>query len=196
MSIKSMFNSIYFTWAVLAIPSIGMLARLINGAGIGSLLHSTGEFSARFMIIAMMLSPLLMLFPRSTIIKWLIRRRRALGVAAFCYAAVHTLFYLVDMGSVQMILEDFWLLSIWTGWLAFAIFIPLALTSNKMMVKKLRTKWKPLQRFVYVAAVFTLLHWIFVHNHLGPALVHFLPLAALEGYRIIRNYKERTQRTA
>jgi sulfoxide reductase heme-binding subunit YedZ len=27
-------------------------------------------------------------------------------------------------------------------------------------------------------------HWIFVENNLGPALVHFVPLAALEAYRV------------
>lgn len=192
MSVKSIFSSLYFMWVVLALPSIGMLVGLMNGRDTASFLHGTGEYSARFMIIAMMLTPLVMLFPRSKILKELIRRRRALGVAAFCYAAAHTLFYLIDMESVQQVLEAFWVFSIWTGWAAFAIFIPLALTSNQMMVKKLRAKWKPLQRCVYVAAVFTLLHWIFIHNHIGPALVHFLPLAALESYRIFRNYQQRS----
>ena len=41
-----------------------------------------------------------------------------------------------------------------------------------------------MQRWVYAAAVLTLLHWIFVHNDLGPTLVHFIPLALLETYRI------------
>ena len=36
------------------------------------------------------------------------------------------------------------------------------------------------------AAVATLLHWIFIHNEFGPALVHFIPLALLETYRIVK----------
>ena len=100
------------------------------------------------------------------------------------------------MGSLQLILDEFWLLGIWTGWLGFAIFIPLAITSNQTMVRKLKSKWKPLQRWIYPAAVLTLVHWIYVHNNIGPALVHFAPLAILEVYRIYRNYTERSQGTA
>ena len=91
------------------------------------------------------------------------------------------------MGSLEAILGEFLALGIWTGWLAMAIFVPLALTSTDSAVRRLGVNWKRLQQSVYVAAVATLLHWIFVHNNLGPAMVHFLPLAALEAYRIFRS---------
>ena len=148
------------------------------------LLHPSGEFAARFMIIAMMITPLRMLFPKAGFLAWLARRRRWIGVAAFGYAALHTIFYVVDMGSLKLILDEFRALGIWTGWAAFAIFIPLAITSNDTAQRWLLGRWKQLQRFVYPAAVFTLVHWIFVHNNIGPAMVHFLPLAILEVYRI------------
>jgi len=192
MQIKRFFNSLYFTWAVLAIPSVGMMTALMNGSEPGRFLHPTGEFSARFMIIAMMLTPLSMLLPNSTVIRWLLKRRRALGVAAFSYAAFHTVLYVIDMGNLQAILDEFWLLGIWTGWIAFIIFIPLAATSNQTMVRRLKSGWKKLQRWVYLAAVLTLIHWIFIHNHVGPALVHFLPLAALEAYRIRKVMSQRS----
>ena len=32
----------------------------------------------------------------------------------------------------------------------------------------------------------TLAHWIFIHNNLAPALVHFAPLAILTAWRMIR----------
>ena len=67
------------------------------------------------MITAMMISPLLLLFPNSKIVRGLLKRRRALGVAAFGYAAAHTILYTVDMGSLQSVLDEFWLLGIWTG---------------------------------------------------------------------------------
>jgi len=40
-----------------------MIAGALNGRGLESLLYPTGEFAARFMIIAMMLTPLRMMFP-------------------------------------------------------------------------------------------------------------------------------------
>ncbi|WP_269581453.1 sulfite oxidase heme-binding subunit YedZ [Roseibium sp. Sym1] len=150
------------------------------------LLHPTGEFAARFMIVAMLISPFRLLFPKSGFWFWMVRRRRYFGVAAFAYAALHTVLYLVDMGSAKAVMGEFWSLGIWTGWLAFFIFIPLGLTSNDVSVRLLGRSWRPLQRTVYVAAVATLLHWIFVHNNLGAALVHLLPLAGLEAYRVFR----------
>ncbi|WP_299154965.1 ferric reductase-like transmembrane domain-containing protein [uncultured Tateyamaria sp.] len=157
------------------------------------LLHPTGEFSARFLIIAMMLTPLRMLFPSSGFVRWLIKRRRYIGMAAFFYALLHTLLYLVDMGSLRAILGEFLALGIWTGWLAMVIFVPLAVTSTDGAVRRLGPRWKTLQRFVYIAAAATLVHWIFVHNNLGPALVHFLPLATLETYRAFQFLQKRNR---
>lgn len=185
-SLKTILNSPYFFWGIISLPSLMLLNSALSGNDLEPLLHPTGEFSARFMIIAMMLTPLRMLFPNSKTVGWLLRRRRYLGVAAFGYAALHTLYYLIDLGSLSAIISDFTQLGIWTGWVAFLIFVPLGLTSNNASIRWLGSKWKTLQRYVYPAAVFTMLHWIFVQNNIGPALVHFVPLAALEIYRIQR----------
>ncbi|MEM5582299.1 ferric reductase-like transmembrane domain-containing protein [Roseibium sp. AS2] len=192
---KSILQSRFFLWALLAVPSLPMIAALAGGTVSGDgrsasefLLHPTGEFAARFMIIAMIISPLRLIFPKSRFWHWMGRRRRAFGVAAFGYAALHTALYLVDMGTLRSVLGDFRSLGIWTGWLAFVVFVPLAVTSNDASVRLLGRSWKPLQRTVYAAAVATLLHWMFVHNNFGPALVHFLPLAGLEVYRLHRIY--------
>jgi sulfoxide reductase heme-binding subunit YedZ len=37
---------------------------------------------------------------------------------------------------------------------------------------------------VYPAALLTLAHWILLEYEVGPALVHFVPLAGLEIYRL------------
>ncbi|WP_420861895.1 sulfite oxidase heme-binding subunit YedZ [Algirhabdus cladophorae] len=190
----------YFIWLLLALPLVPMVLALTAGTPgpdgkpiTEMLLHPTGEFSARFLIISMMLTPLRMLFPGSGFLRWMIKRRRYFGVAAFVYAAFHTILYIVDMGSLRAMLGEFLALGIWTGWLAMLIFVPLAITSTDKAVRSMGTRWKTLQRTVYIAAVATLLHWIFVHNNLGPALVHFVPLAGLEAYRIIHNYRRKLQ---
>lgn len=182
--LKTLLNTPYAFWILLALPSFGLISSALSGGDLEPLLHPTGEFSARFMIIAMMLTPLRMVFPKSGIVLWLMRRRRYLGVAAFGYAALHTLYYVVDLGSLSAVVADIAKFGIWTGWVAFVIFVPLAMTSNDASVRRLRRSWKTLQRFVYPAAVATLLHWVFVHDNYGPALVHFVPLAGLEIYRI------------
>ncbi len=179
-----------FFWLILSIPALPMLWSLSAGkVAAEALVHPTGEFAARFMIVALMISPLRLILPKAGWLKWLARRRRALGVAAFGYAAFHTLLYIVDMETLNAMWAEFFALGIWTGWAAFAIFIPLAVTSNDTALRQLRRGWYVLHRWVYAAAVLTLLHWIFVHNNLGPALVHFLPLAGLESYRLYRHFR-------
>ncbi len=180
----------YLLFVALALPSFGMMAGAFGAGNYEQMLHPTGEFSARFLIITMIITPFRMMFPTSKFWRWMGARKRYFGVAAFGYAFLHTLFYLIDMGSWTSIWKDAFVFGIWTGWLAFIIFVPLAMTSNNWSVRKLGKNWKFLQRFVYVAAVATLLHWIFVHNDLGPALVHFVPLAILEGYRIYKNMQK------
>lgn len=183
-TLRALLDSPYAFWAILALPSVAMISGALSGGDLEPLLHPTGEFAARFMIIAMMLTPLRMLFPKSSALLWLMRRRRYFGVAAFGYAALHTLYYVIDLGSLSAVVADIAKFGIWTGWVAFVIFVPMALTSNNASMRRLGRSWKMLQRFVYPAAVATLLHWIFIHNNIGPALVHFVPLAALEIYRI------------
>jgi len=185
----------YLLWVILTLPAIGFSYQYLTGAALsGELLHPTGEFSARFMVIAMVATPLQLLFQKfkwsMTVPRWLIRYRRAFGVAAFGYALLHTLLYIADVGTLSGMIEEFTKLGIWTGWIAFAIFIPLAITSNDKSQRLMKSAWKKLQRWVYPAAVLTLLHWIFVHNNFGPALVHFVPLAALEIFRINHVYKQ------
>ena len=190
-ALRIIWNSHYFFWALLALPSVPMIAGgLTPGADLERLLHPTGEFAARFMILAMMLTPLRMIFPKSSALIWLMRRRRFLGVAAFGYALLHTVYYLVDLGVWSAIAADVLKFGIWTGWLAFIIFVPLALTSNDWSIRQFGPGCKNLQRFVYVAAIATLAHWIFIHNNIGPALVHFLPLALLEIWRVWRNWQD------
>ena len=130
-----------------------------------------------------------MLFPRVNVLRWLMQRRRYLGVAAFGYAALHLIAYLTKEGSLARVLGELGELGIWTGWLAFMIFIPLALTSNNQSIRFLGRKWKSLQRWVYAATVFTLAHWMFVKLEFGPALVQFTPLMALEGWRLWRIWR-------
>lgn len=180
-NLSKLLDSPYSLWALLALPSVGML---VGGMAYGELMHASGEFSARLMILALAVTPLRALFPDTRWIRWLLRRRRWIGVAAFGYAALHTLFYLTELGDWASIVGDGLNAGIWTGWIAFLIFVPLALTSNDRSVRWLGKRWKKLQRMVYVAAVLTLAHWALVDGNLVPALVNFAPLILAQAARL------------
>jgi methionine sulfoxide reductase heme-binding subunit len=174
-------------WALLALPAALMLANWSLGRiDTMEMLHPTGEWSARFMILAMMIGPLLDIFGPRRWIAWAVARRRYLGVAAFVYALLHLIFYLIDMGNLDDVLAEWLAPGIWTGWAAFVLMLPLALTSNEAAVRALKTGWKKLQRLVYPAALMTLLHWFWVHNSYAGALIHFAPLVLLWLARFVK----------
>ncbi|MDF1873789.1 ferric reductase-like transmembrane domain-containing protein [Vannielia sp.] len=179
----------YWLWALLTTPAAFWTYQALtsdNARIFHRLVHPTGELSARILIITMMITPLVLLFRSAAFPRWLKKNRRYFGVAAFGYAALHTIFYLVDKGSTATVLSELSRFYIWTGWLAFVVFIPLALTSMNYFQRIMGRWWKWLQRWTYAAAVLTLLHWAALHNWRSPAaaIVHFTPLALLEAYRI------------
>jgi methionine sulfoxide reductase heme-binding subunit len=184
---RALLNSKILIWSLLLLPALVMLRAVVAGSSeVADLLHPSGEFSARLMIVAMMIAPTIAVFGPRGRLRWLLARRRALGVAAFGYALLHLVLYVVDMGSLDDMAAEFAAPGIWTGWVAFALMLPLALTSNEASVRALRAGWKRLQRLVYPAALLTLAHWAFVHNNPAVALAHFAPLAVLLILRFIR----------
>lgn len=192
--LRNILNNRLSFWLILALPALPMLFGVASGrAEAGDLLHPSGETSARLMILAIAINPLITLFGHRGWLDWLAQRRRYLGVAAFGYAAIHLLFYVIDMGTLADMLAEALAPGIWTGWAALALFVPLAITSNDASMRALKAGWKRLQRLVYPAAVLTVLHWIFVHNNLGPALVHFVPLAMIVMARLYLSQTRKPQ---
>ena len=181
-------------WALLSLPAAQIAYRwFAEDLWPDELVAPAGEWSARFLIVALMLTPLAMLLPRSRLVGWLIRRRRAFGVAGFGYAAFHLFFYALEMETLADVWDEVELPGIWTGWLALLLMVPLALTSNDASMRALRVGWKRLQRLAYPVALLTLIHWILVHNGLAEALVWFAPLALLQSWRVVRHLRRRRQ---
>ena len=178
-------------WLLLSLPAAFLVWRGAQGeaADLEDLLQPTGELSVRLIILALAVTPLVRLFPKAWAVRWLLRHRRAIGVAAFGYALLHTFFYLLAMGSIDDMIAELGATGIWTGWVAFALMLPVAVTSNDMAQRALRSGWKRVQKLVYPVAMFTLVHWIFVHGGATSALLHFAPLVILQVLRIARRPK-------
>jgi sulfoxide reductase heme-binding subunit YedZ len=189
------FRGKQFVWLLLALPLAAALVRywVTEDAYPGDLLHPTGEWSARFIILALMVTPLRQLWPNARPVRFLARHRRALGVAAFLYALAHTLAYVADMGTLADMLAEVGAPAIWTGWAALLILVPLGLSSNDAAMRALRSGWKRLQRLAYPAAILTLVHWALVHDGFAAALVHFVPLALLQAVRVARLFTSPTR---
>lgn len=150
-------------------------------------LRDTGEWSARLLIITLLISPLRVLFRKNAFLCWMNRQKRVFGIFTFIYSSIHLAGYFIQNSTAGAIIADLSEPMIIFGWVAFLIFIPLAVTSNNLSIRLMKGKnWKNMQRAVYIAAVFILLHWLWGERHLHwePVLIHFTPLALLEGYRI------------
>lgn len=180
-------------WALLAMPAAYLLALYAGGeVWPDELTGPSGEWAARFLILALALTPLARLLPGHAALRWLVARRRAIGVAAFLYSALHLAFYAIDMETLAAMLDELGLSGIWTGWIALLLMVPLALTSSDAAMRALGRGWKRLQRLAYPAALFTLAHWAIVHNGLAEALLWFAPLAVLQLTRLFGRLPTRT----
>lgn len=190
----------YWLWAVLSSHAWLLVWQIANSADLHvlhNLLEPSGETSARLLIFALCVTPLAKLLPGWSGSRWLIRNRRAIGVASFCYACLHLLIYLIGNGSFVTLIEQLSWTYILLGWVAFLLLLPLALTSTNSAVRRLGRKWKQLHRLAYLAAALTYLHWVAIYG--GSILVNvtlnFAPILLLTVYRVWRRYAPRPTET-
>ena len=188
--VTRIFHSTLFLWLVLALPALWMLnAWRAGDLFYGEILHVTGEYSARLMMLTMAITPFRLMFPGAGWPNWLLHRRRYLGVASFLYALMHTVVYVDRKRDLSLILEEGADFAMWTGWVALLIFTALAVTSNDAAVRVLRRTWKKLHRYIYLAALLVFAHWVFAAFDFIPGLIHFAILMGLETYRLWKRGK-------
>jgi methionine sulfoxide reductase heme-binding subunit len=152
---------------------------------IEAITHGTGDWTLRFLLITLAVSPLRKLTRQY----WLINFRRMLGLFAFFYGFLHLMTYvwLDKFFDVHEMLHDIAKRRFITaGMTAFALMIPLALTSTKWAIRKLGGKrWQMLHRLIYASAAAGVIHYIWlVKADLRKPLEYGAVLAALLVFRI------------
>ncbi|MEK7809293.1 MAG: protein-methionine-sulfoxide reductase heme-binding subunit MsrQ [Chloroflexota bacterium] len=91
--------------------------------------------------------------------------RRPLGVYACLYASFHFLTFVgldygFDLGLIyEAIFKKPYAL---VGFSAFLILLPMALTSTQGWMKRLGKKWKGLHRWVYLAGILVVIHYLWL----------------------------------
>lgn len=181
-------------WSILALPGIWILARWLStpdAYGYGHAIGDSGDWAAWLLMVTMAVTPARLVFRKQGWTIWLMRRRRDLGVASFAYAAGHTIIYLWNKAALEPVLAEAGNSDMLTGWLALALFLPLAITSNDKSVRALKRLWKRLHRLVYPAAVLMFLHWVLASFDPTTAYIHIAILAAIEIVRIGLQMRQR-----
>lgn len=116
-----------------------------------------GEWTLRFLLFTLLVTPVRKLF------KWnrIQTIRRMLGLFTFFYASLHLLGYTVLLLELDFdnVLNDVAKRPyITVGFAAYLLLIPLAVTSNSWMIRRLRQRWALLHRAVYGVAVLAIVH--------------------------------------
>lgn len=184
-------------WLVLALPALWIGWRWVftpDAYGFGHAIKDSGDWAAWLLMATLAVTPLRLLAGAGPLTNLLMRRRRDLGVASFAYAAVHTAIYLADKAELATVLSEMGGADLLTGWLALALFVPLAVTSNDVSVRRLKRGWKKLHRLVYPAAVLVFAHWALTAFDPTTAWLHIAALAAIEIVRVALQMRKRRQR--
>lgn len=146
--------------------------------------RSTGYWTLFILMATLALTPLRLLSG----VAWPIQLRRMLGLFMFFYACLHILTYIwLDYSflwtdiSKDIIKHPYVLV----GFSAFLLTIPLALTSNNAMIRRLKERWKRLHRLVYVIAILGVVHfWWLVKKDIREPLLFAVILFFLLGIRL------------
>ena len=120
--------------------------------------HELGLWAIRLLFVALAVTPL----RQSLGLPRLIQVRRMIGVAAFCYALAHFVFYALDQSlRIVVIVREIALryyLAI--GFVGLMILLALAVTSTDRMLRRLGGKrWAALHRWVYAAGLLAVIHF-------------------------------------
>ncbi len=140
-----------------------------------------GISAVQFLIVTLTITPL-----KSYLKINLVKYRRLLGLWAFAYAFMHSLFFFFveNEGSVSMMLSDAYKRPfVFFGLSAFLILLMMAMTSPKKLYSKF-VKW---HKLVYLAAVLIALHFMMSQKIIGTeVLVYVGILGALLVLRLLK----------
>jgi len=165
--------------------------------------HTTGDWTLRFLLITLSITPLRKLLGVPALIKF----RRMLGLFAFFYGCLHFLTYIwLDkfFNVHEMLIDVAKRKFITVGFTAFVLLIPLAVTSTAGWIRRLGGKrWQNLHRLIYISAIAGVIHYLWlVKADIRKPLEFGAILAVLLSYRLVvwirpkfRNHGTRFTRT-
>ena len=182
----------YILWVLLGIPLALITYWYVTEAiYYGAYIQHTGRISVWLLLLTLAVTPLRQLFPGQVWTRRLLQNRRYFGVASFAYAVPHVLAYLVRKEEFALIAEEAAYPEIWTGWIAMAIFLPLAASSNNWSVRRMGRSWNQLHRLVHLAALLVFAHWVLSAFDPLTAYLHLAVLGVLETVRLWKSYGPR-----
>ena len=143
------------------IPGLLYIYWLINGdlggREVNALIHGSGSWSVRFLVISLAITPLARLAEKPV----LLTIRRMVGLTALAYAVIHLALYIVDQkfAPLTIVTEIALRFYLTIGFVALIGLAALGWTSTDAAMKRMGKKWKQLHRLAYPIGVLALLHF-------------------------------------
>jgi sulfoxide reductase heme-binding subunit YedZ len=191
------------TWVVYAagaVPAVLLTVGLFTG-GLGvdpvkRLERDLGLYALQFLILGLCITPLRR-FTGVNLLRW----RRAVGLLAFAYAALHVLVWVAldlqfrwaEIGA-DIVKRPY----ITVGMAGFLMLVPLALTSTDGAIRRMgAAAWRRLHRLVYPAALAGAAHYVWlVKSWPIEPILYLLAVLALVGLRVLWWSRSPTSRQA
>ena len=122
-----------------------------------AVIHGTGLWTVRFLLLSLLVSPVRALFPWPRIV--LIRRQ--LGLTALFYALAHLVLYALDQNwaLLHVVSEIALRFYLTIGFVALLGLVALGVTSTDGMLRRMGRRWKQLHRLAYAIGVLGLFHF-------------------------------------
>ena len=183
----------YLAWAV--------LTGNLSANPLADITNETGDWALRFLCITLAITPLRRISGWNGAIKF----RRMLGLFAFFYGGLHFLTYLILDRLAGVDFSDtngWWMVYralaaavsrdiykrpfIAVGFTAFAVMIPLAMTSTSGMIRRMGgRRWQALHRLMYVSCIAAVLHyWWLVKADVRRPIAYGVVIAILLTVRL------------
>lgn len=148
-----------YAWSGLAFLLFDYFTGNLSPNPIQDLEQRTGRHAITLLVLSLLCTPI------NTIFKWSepLKRRRALGLYTFLYAAIHVIIFAdLDYGFAWSLLVKEFVEKprLIAGLIAFTLLVPLAVTSFDIWKKRLGKNWKRLHQFVYLIAPLVFLHYV------------------------------------
>jgi sulfoxide reductase heme-binding subunit YedZ len=179
---------------VLLLMPLGLLVYLgfnddLSADPVEYILHFTGLWSIRILLLTLAMTPLRDMTKQVIFIKL----RRMIGLFAFFYVSLHLFVYLgLDLGfQFDHLFKDIIKRPyITVGFVAWLLLIPMAVTSNRKMIRKLGKKWKLLHQAIYIIIILASLHFIWlVKADLNQPLIYSSIAVVLLVYRLVKRMR-------
>ena len=148
-------------WIPLALIIYDGLRGDLTANPIQAVTFRTGKPALVLLVLSLAATPLNTVFG----FKPALKVRRALGLYAFMYVALHFLIFIgLDYGFDLSLLKGaiFEKRYALVGFAAFLILLPLAITSTKGWKARLGKKWRRLHQFVYLAGILAVIHYVWL----------------------------------